>query len=88
VNAPTHNKNNLKSDHDASLSANPAAQQDQFGSKHNHDKLAKQQRETGQPGGKSDLSFRESAQDTSPARGSANKKPGRRRPNSGNQKHP
>jgi hypothetical protein len=86
-NQPTHNKNNLKSDHTAALSANPAAQQDQFGSKHNHDKVAQQQRATGQPGGKSDLAFRESAQDTQPTRGAANKQPGRRRPNSGDQKH-
>lgn len=66
-----HNKNELKHDHDARAAANPAAQKDQFGSRHNADSLKKEQRKTTKPAGKSDLAFRESAQDVEPVRGLA-----------------
>jgi len=72
------NKDKLKSDHDSTMSANPAAQQDQFGSRHNDDKAKLEQRRITKPRGASDLAFRESAQDESPARGAKNRQAGRR----------
>jgi hypothetical protein len=73
------NKDKLKHDHDARAAMNPEAQQDQFGSRHNRDDIKAEQRRKGRPHGRN-LAARESAQDTQPDRGRANKKgPARRR---------
>jgi len=80
------NRDQLKSDRDAMAAGNPAARLDQFGSRHNADDVKAAQRQHGGPGGRSDLQFRESAQDTQPNRGERNKLPGRRRRKSGSAK--
>ena len=73
------NKNHLKSDRDSTMSRNPAVREDQYGSKHNADEVKASQRQRGRPGGKHDLSFRESSQDSrTNGRGVKNKLPGRR----------
>jgi hypothetical protein len=78
------NKDTLKSDRTSSMAANPAAQKDQFGSRHNADHVKKEQRRTGRPGFKSDSAFRESAQDTRTGKGAKNRQPGRRSKSHGN----
>ena len=72
------NRDHLKSDHDARIGINPAARQDQYGSRHNRDEGKLAQRRAGKPSGKQDLSFRESAQDLRANGERKNKKPGRR----------
>jgi hypothetical protein len=74
------NKDHLKSDRKARAAANPAAQQDQFGSRHNEDNIKNEQRKKGRTsGGGQNFGLRESAQDTQRNRGGANKKgPARR----------
>jgi hypothetical protein len=76
-------RNTLKSDRDNTMSVKPAARRDQFGSRHHADDLKAHQRGKAAPGGKQDLSFRESAQDTQPDRGGRNKLPGGRGRKSG-----
>jgi hypothetical protein len=71
-------RDHLKSDRDAMAGGNPAAQRDQYGSRHNADDVKAAQRQHGRPRGRQDLAFRESAQDVQPDRGRANKMPGGR----------
>ncbi len=81
-----HNKDALRSDRSNTMSEKPAEKKDQFGSAHNKDAVKTSQRTRGQPGGKQDLAFRESGQDTAPVRGAANRRPGSRSKKSGTAK--
>lgn len=76
-------RDQLKSDTDETVGTKPAAQQDQFGSRHNQDKVKRDQRRTEKPRGKQDVAFRESAQELPPKRGEKNREPGRRQEHSG-----
>ncbi len=76
------NKDNLKSDRKARAAANPVAQQDQFGSRHNADNIKAEQVKKGRRPGQN-LAQRESGQDTQRNRGGANKLPGSRTRKSG-----
>ena len=78
-------RNTLKHDRDANMPANPAAQRDNFGSRHNADNVKSSQRARGRKKGPN-LAQRESAQDTQPNRGAKNKQPGRRTRKSGSAK--
>lgn len=57
------NKDKLKSDHDRTMSAKPAARKDEFGSDHNVDKRVEAQVRKGREQGRANLEFRESGQD-------------------------
>jgi hypothetical protein len=78
-------RNTLKSDRDNTMSTKPVAQRDQYGSRHNEDDVKGHQKQRGRRANPAEQNFkqRESAQDTQPNRGGANKLPGRRRRKSG-----
>lgn len=76
-------RDQLKSDTDETLGTKPAANLDQYGSRHNQDKVKRDQRRLEKPKGKQDLAFRESAQELRAHRGERNKEPGRRHRSSG-----
>jgi len=57
------NKDKLKSDHDRTMSAKPAARKDEFGSDHNADHRVAAQVRKGREKGRANLEFRESGQD-------------------------
>jgi hypothetical protein len=69
------NKDTLKADRTNNMAGKPAAQKDQFGSRHNNDNITKEQRRAGTPNGPSDLAFRESAQETRGTTGKKNRMP-------------
>jgi hypothetical protein len=75
------NKDRLKPDRQKNMAGKPAANKDQFGSRHNEDAITKEQRRGGGPAiGRQDFAFRESAQDTRKGRGAKNRMPsGRKR---------
>ncbi len=78
------NKDHLKSDRTSMMAGNPAAQRDQFGTRHNKDAVGKTQKSRRNTiAGEPRLDLRESAQDTAPKRGQRNRQPGRRRRSSG-----
>jgi hypothetical protein len=75
------NKDRLKPDRQKNMAGKPAANQDQFGSRHHDDAVKKEQRRAGKPAsGHQDFAFRESAQETRVVKGERNRKPGRRKP--------
>lgn len=79
----TKNKDELSSDRDNTMSVKPAANKDEFGSRHNQDMRKAEQYRMGREKGWQNSSFRESAQDERAATGKRNKTGTRRTPKSG-----